>query len=332
VRVCFYAAVRDRSLLDLLDFYRQDLRLLEELGHDIRVVTGPGGLRGGDDLYWVWWPTSGAPAVAWAAARRRPSVLVTALSTRDPSASGYAAKPAWTRAVARFSVRRADLTLAVSRETARGCEPLRPRALRSAWHSVDVDRYAPLPSRPPGDPYVLTVSQLTRDNVERKRLLDVVRAADAARRAGSGLRFVITGERGAGAEPVEAEIRARGLADRVRLAGRVSEEEKLGLLQGASVYLQPTRYESFGLAIAEAMSCALPIVSHAVGAVPEVVADTGRLLPAQAGPEELARAVLELDSPDGRALGERARRRAVELFSPAARRESIADAIRFVSG
>jgi glycosyltransferase involved in cell wall biosynthesis len=330
VRVCFYAAVRDRAQLDLVEFYRQDLEALRELGHRTRVATSPRELRGPDELYWVWWPTSGAPAVMWAWLRRRPSVLVTALSTFDTTRSGYAAKPPWTRGAARVAMRLADLTLAVSHATARGCEPLRPRALDVAWLAVDVERYVP-GRRDEHQPYALTVSQLTADNVERKRLLDVVAAAEVAADRGSNLRFVIAGARGAGAGRVEAEIRARRLSDRVRLVGAVSMEEKLRLMQGASVYLQPTRYESFGLAIAEAMACGLPVVSHAVGAVPEVVGDAGRLLRPEAGPAEIAEAAEELSGSAGRALGERARARALAQFPPAAHRARVAHAIRAVT-
>jgi glycosyltransferase involved in cell wall biosynthesis len=331
VRVCFYAAVKDSSLLSLIEFYRQDLEVLEQLGHSVRIAMRPGQLRGDDDLYWVWWPTSGAPAVLWSKLRRRPSVLVTALSTYDLTASGYRAKPPWTKAAARLAVRLADLTLASSEEAARGTRPLRPRALRSAPLAVDVERHFPRPGSPRKDPYVLTVSQLSADNFERKRLLDVVRTAAAAREAGSNLRFVIAGDWGPGAPRLQREIRAQGLEGRVVLTGRVTTEKKVELMQGASVYLQPTNYEAFGLAIVEAMACGLPVVSHAVGSVPEVVGDAGHLLPPGAGGRELARSAIDLAGPEGRILGRMGRDRAVGLFSTAARRRRVADAIRTVS-
>jgi glycosyltransferase involved in cell wall biosynthesis len=49
-------------------------------------------------------------------------------------------------------------------------------------------------------------------------------------------------------------------------------------MRECTVYLQPTRYEGFGLAILEAMSCGAPVVTSARGAVPEVVGDTAILV------------------------------------------------------
>lgn len=46
-------------------------------------------------------------------------------------------------------------------------------------------------------------------------------------------------------------------------------------MQESTIYLQPTLYEGFGFAIAEAMSCGLPVVYLSVGSVPEVVGDVG---------------------------------------------------------
>jgi glycosyltransferase involved in cell wall biosynthesis len=117
----------------------------------------------------------------------------------------------------------------------------------------------------------------------------------------------------------------------VTLERRVSAEEKLRLLQEASVYLQPSEYESFGVAIAEAMACGTPVVSSTVGAVPDVVGDAGVLLPPDATPSGIAEAIIELlagrtDKIDG------ARDRIVKHFSYDARKELIEQVLAEVQG
>ncbi|WP_239057697.1 glycosyltransferase [Pseudodesulfovibrio sp. JC047] len=60
------------------------------------------------------------------------------------------------------------------------------------------------------------------------------------------------------------------------------DRAKLGLLMSAAdVLLYPTRADNHSLVILEAMSRALPVVSYAVGGVPEQIVDhgTGRLVP-----------------------------------------------------
>ena len=66
----------------------------------------------------------------------------------------------------------------------------------------------------------------------------------------------------------------------------------MDLFRSADVFVLPTRGDCFGIAIAEAMASGLPVVSCAVGAVPELVAhdDTGLLVP-PAAPRELAAAL-----------------------------------------
>jgi glycosyltransferase involved in cell wall biosynthesis len=328
VRVCFFASVSDRALLELVEFYKQDIDALRGLGHDVRLVNRPADLlRGAADLYWVWWQTSGAPAVLAARARRKPSVLVSALSDNDDSASGMGSKGPAARLAARTSLRLADLVLATSQDTQDGLAGYRTRALRTAPLGVDVDLYRPAART--GEPYVLTISHLTADNVSRKRILDVVRVA-ALR---PELRFLIAGEERDGAPAVRAEIDRLGVGDRVTLAGRVPAEEKRRLLAGAAAYLQPTGYEAFGLAIAEAMASGSVVVSNAVGNVPELVGDTGVLLPRAAAPEEMAGALgALLERPDLDALRQAARDRVSERFSLARRRELVAEAVAEVTG
>jgi glycosyltransferase involved in cell wall biosynthesis len=333
LKICCYAVVNDLSLFELVEFYRQDIRAIQELGYDVRLANHPRQLRWRDDVYWVWWPTSGMPAILWAALRGRPAVLLAGISDRDRSVSGLPAQAAWKRAAARLSLRLADLTLVPSNDTRLGLEDHNVRAVRVAPHGIDTHFYRPgQKPKPKGGRYVLTISHLTRYNVERKRLLDVVRTAAEVRAQSSELQFVIVGGLEDGAAIVEAEVERLRLGDRVTLAGRVSAANKRQLLQEATVYFQPTQYEAFGVAIAEAMACQIPVVTNNVGAVSEVVGDTGTLLAPKAGPREFAEAVIGAASAPNSLQCQRARERVNKHFSYSARCEMIDDAIQAVMG
>ena len=103
-------------------------------------------------------------------------------------------------------------------------------------------------------------------------------------------------------------------------------------MASAAVYFQPTTYEAFGFAIAEAMACGTPVLSTSVGAVPELVGDCGVLLPAGTDPESYSAALLELlYDPQREWLGARGRKRIERDFSHHARRRVVADALATVA-
>jgi glycosyltransferase involved in cell wall biosynthesis len=80
------------------------------------------------------------------------------------------------------------------------------------------------------------------------------------------------------------------VVDRVFLPGRVPDVG--AWLRRAHVYVQPSRWEGFGLAVLEAMVSGLPVVATNVSSLPELVADgdTGVLVPPE-DPAALARGV-----------------------------------------
>jgi glycogen(starch) synthase len=69
--------------------------------------------------------------------------------------------------------------------------------------------------------------------------------------------------------------RDRGIAERVRFVGEVSDAALYQFYADCDVFCVPSRYESFGLVYIEAMMFGVPIVATRVGGVPEVVQHDG---------------------------------------------------------
>jgi glycosyltransferase involved in cell wall biosynthesis len=129
---------------------------------------------------------------------------------------------------------------------------------------------------------VLSVSRLTRQK-------GIDAAVEAVSLLPDDVVLVVLGEgpeRGA----LEELAREHGVASRVVLPGRVPDVA--AWLGRASVYVQPARWEGFGLAVLEAMVCGLPVVATNVSSLPELVADgeTGLLVPPD-DPAGLARGI-----------------------------------------
>ncbi len=82
------------------------------------------------------------------------------------------------------------------------------------------------------------------------------------------------------------ELRAIA-GDNVEFTGWLSDEDLHAIYRRASVYVQASRHEGFGLAVAEAMLAGcVPVVMN-VTAMPEVVGDAGMLIDSQ-DPEAVA--------------------------------------------
>jgi glycosyltransferase involved in cell wall biosynthesis len=90
----------------------------------------------------------------------------------------------------------------------------------------------------------------------------------------------------------QALARELGVSQQVRFLGFVEHQEMPRHYQQADLFVLPSRRESFGLVLAEAMACGLPVVATTAGAIPEVVEDgvTGVLVPPD-DPEALAHAI-----------------------------------------
>lgn len=94
------------------------------------------------------------------------------------------------------------------------------------------------------------------------------------------IRFSIAGSGPAKAD-LQALAREIGVFDRVRFHGRVSEQEKISLLQQAHVVVNPSLKEGWGLTVLEANACGTPVVGADVpGLCDSICHDkTGLLVP-----------------------------------------------------
>jgi glycosyltransferase involved in cell wall biosynthesis len=107
----------------------------------------------------------------------------------------------------------------------------------------------------------------------------------------------------------------------VELTGWLSDGDLHAAHRSAAVYVQASRHEGFGLAVAEAMLAGCVPVVMDVTAMPEVVGDAGVLIQSQE-PAEVADGVRRALAMGPEAAG-RARERILTAFPLERRREGI---------
>jgi glycosyltransferase involved in cell wall biosynthesis len=154
-----------------------------------------------------------------------------------------------------------------------------------------IDRVAARPRDHAGEVVLLAVGAV----IPRKGY-DVLVAA-LARLEHLPWRLVIAGDRGRSPQTsrrLEADIAARGLADRIRLLGAVSPDELASLYASCDLFVLPSRFEGYGMAFAEALAHGVPVVGTTAGAIPETVPDAAGVLVPPDDPEALATALRRL--------------------------------------
>jgi glycosyltransferase involved in cell wall biosynthesis len=163
----------------------------------------------------------------------------------------------------------------------------------------------------------MTVGHLVHSTLEQKGHRPFVRAAAEL----PDVRFVFVGQWHDDAIEVLREL----AGENVEFTGWVPDEDLHELYRRASVYVQASRHEGFGLAVAEAMLAGCVPVVMDVTAMPEVVGDAGVLIDSQE-PGAVAAGVAEaLDrGPEAAAL---ARGRILSAFPMQRRRDALLEVV-----
>ena len=79
-------------------------------------------------------------------------------------------------------------------------------------------------------------------------------------------------------QEIQLAIAKMKLQDAVEIVGAVQNDQLFRYYQSHQVYINTTKFESFGVALVEAASCGIPIVSTSVGEVPLIWEDRKNIL------------------------------------------------------
>ncbi|HEX8463113.1 MAG TPA: glycosyltransferase family 4 protein [Abditibacterium sp.] len=176
-------------------------------------------------------------------------------------------------------------------------------------NGIDLGRYANFPTRDSANSkrIVLAVGRIA----EQKNYETAIRAVAQTR---ADFEFWIAGqdEMNGQMQKLSAEL---GQTERIRFLG--FQADIPALLARADVFLLTSKWEGFGLAVAEAMAAGLPVIASDVPGVREVVGrdeNCGFLVDPGAPAEVAARLELLLkDETQRRAMGEAAQNRAAQF-------------------
>jgi glycosyltransferase involved in cell wall biosynthesis len=200
------------------------------------------------------------------------------------------------------SVRKAKLVMADSQSTKR-------EIIRAGWKSAEFIRVVYLAV----DDNFLTeinpeesVSVLREFNLEagyilylgaidkRKNITDIVKAYSELSGTQTGIPpLVLAGEDIGGASEVTDLILKLKLGNKIRRIGFVEPSKLKAVYSNAKMFVFPSHYEGFGLPPLEAMACGVPTIVSDSTSLPEVVGDSGLIVPLN-DVKKLAESMLQL--------------------------------------
>jgi glycosyltransferase involved in cell wall biosynthesis len=262
----------------------------------------------------TFWPLT----FAWLL--RKPSLLIVGgFDTANVPEIGYGyQRGGMTKRLSRWVMSRATRLVTNSESSAREIEAnvgLPGGRVTVSYHGVP-DPFGELP-RGERDRLALTVGNVARLSLERKGMTQFVQAAAQL----PDVQFVLAGRWVDDAVDV-----LRPLAGpNVTFTGELPRAELDALFARASVYVQASAHEGFGLSLAEAMLAGCIPVATSVGALPEVVGEVGAQID-ERSPEAVAAGIakaLELGAEER----SRARDRILEHFPVVARRRALHAAV-----
>jgi len=176
------------------------------------------------------------------------------------------------------------------------------------YNAVDTSRFTLGTGK---EDLVITVGFINRETITRKGFETFVKAA----RYLPEVRFVLIGD----CEDRSIDLLRAIAPKNVLFPGFLSKTELINYYQRAKVYCQLSRYESFGVSLAEAMSCGCVPVVTPNGALPEVVGKTG-FYARYGDVRDTVEAIRKALNSDN---GEMARKRVEEMFSLEKRKKEL---------
>jgi glycosyltransferase involved in cell wall biosynthesis len=315
--IVFYSPVPP-SALNKVEFYKQDIDALGALGHRVVICTKLWEIPASFDAIFVWWWSSAFVPVLLCRILKKPCIVTGTFDFRFPDSfqgRDYFRRPFWQRFLIKFAAKHCSLNLFVNQLELQDCSKY--FGLKNVGflpHCVS-DDYLRGPSTK-RNMALFNLAWCSKENLIRKGIPEILKAVRLLKDRGQEVHLYLAGGEGDGRSYLIRMIQDLGIKNEVHYLGNLQREDKIRMLRENEIYVQPSHYEGFGVAILESMGCGGCVIVRDVGAVKEVVGDCGFYL-TSSDPEELALAILKLQRDAGlrRRLQSGAVERARSLFT-----------------
>lgn len=334
VKACFFSTA-PLEQISREQYSLSDIQILEELGFEVVVANRFRNIPWDCDLYFSWWASGSVLPMIVAKIVGKPNIVVAggneAMFYKDSVsglALGYLSMPLYKRVATRMALRLSTVVTAVSKFMLEDVTRLAGRPVLVVPNSVDTDRF--LPDEQESKRYVTTCFRLDEGPTTLKRGENFLRAAAKVLEQHPHEVFVIIGFKGDAYLRLVALVEEMEIRDSVIFTGAIHNNEVRDWLVRSKCYVQISDTETFGVAVAEAMSTGTPVVVSRRGALPELVGSLGTYVDHNSVDSIAAGIVRVIDMPSERRnqLGAEMRSSIVAKYRFELRREAFTVIVR----
>lgn len=311
-----------------------DYCILKDIGFDVRFVCAPYKIPLDCDLYYSWWASGSVFPMMIAKLANKPNIVVAggneAIPYRDSMSNnphGYLASGCLKRSLTRATLKHSTAVIAVSNYMVAGLKSLGCDAPHVIHNCVDTLLFRP--DYNVKKEFITTSFRMDHIPTLIKRGENFIKAAAILIKEYAGLKFLIIGHKGDAYPNLRKLCKLLGISDSVIFVGAINNSEVVGYLQKSICFVQPSDTETFGVAVAEAMSVGCPVVVSRRGALFEVASDNGIYVD-QNSPESIANGVknvFNMNSDDLSNLSNKSIIHIKENFSYERRKVAIQDLV-----
>lgn len=156
------------------------------------------------------------------------------------------------------------------------------------YHAVDLNHFKPLNNKIFNKKTIISVGSLTK----RKGHEYLLKAMKKVLEKNRDIELLIIG-RGPEEASLKGLVKKLGISDSITFIEYLPDQELPMYYSSSQFFVLATLHEGFGVVLAEAMACGIPVVSTNIAAVPEVVGNGGILVEPK-NIDQLAEAMLKL--------------------------------------
>lgn len=292
--VCFFIQTNDPELISRNEFYKIDIKILQDLGFEVRICQSYKSLPDDVDFFFIWWWTYAIFPILKAKRLKKKSIITGTFNLAHHVKGGdYYSRPFHQRFLIRTSACLTDMNIMVSNfEFERIKQEITKKNVSYSPHVLDIEKYDTKKTQK-RNKNIFTIAWMGNLNARRKCIPEIINAASILKKLGHKIPFLIAGKIDEEAQFLIELTKELEVSDIINFLGPIDEKTKIDLLHTCGIYLQPTQFEGFGLAIAEAMLCEAPVITSKVGAVPEITNDHCLYVDGK-NPERISEGILKI--------------------------------------